>query len=396
MTAPVRETGSLSFQGAVNLVKKPDNHWDSGLHHALRDEGALPAHGQDARAECFDLHFNDGHLGRAEFCLDQQRVDAQSLAKDPELRIAVKAWLLARGQRSWDLRTLGGQALEAGAIAPQDLDLLSGASGERVVSLAPSNFDLLEALGAADRRLIACENSTQLPSTVSAERLGPDLNPDLDRAQALGATLCLASLSVPGMERVLIGLRRRKLAHLVFAPRGLSEIRDDIARLGRAMAQDSRRVIAEFDRACAELSREARKLTRPVRVFLQWWPRPQFSPGADCYSNELIELAGGQNIFFERPGSSLEVSAQEVVDHAPELAFVSWCGVHVDKLDPERLKSHAQYEQLEMVREDRVYPLDEAHSGRPGPKVLLAAQTMAAHIQRYARAAGLRRRDEPS
>lgn len=355
----------------------------------------MPRHGQDARSECFDLHFRDGHLGRAELCLDQQRVDAQSLSKDPELRIAVKAWLLARGQREVQLCTLEGELVERGPLGAQDLDQVPSALvGERVVSLAPSNFDLLEALGAADHRLIACEDSTPLPSDLKIARLGPDLNPDLDRVQALGANLCLASLSVPGMERVVIGLRRRKLAHLVFAPRRLSEIREDLARLGRALGINAREVTARFDGARDQLEKDARKLTRPVRVFLQWWPRPQFSPGADCYSNELIALAGGQNIFAERAGSSLEVSASEVAAQNPELAFVSWCGVHVDKLDPERLKSHAEYQQLEMVRAHRVYPLDEAYSGRPGPKVLRAAQIMAQHIQHYALEAGLRRCEE--
>lgn len=331
----------------------------------------------------------DGHLGRAEFCLDRQCIDAQSLAKDASLKIAVKAWLLARGQRAWDLCTLEGQGVEQGSIAPEDLDFLPpGHSGDKIVSLAPSNFDLLDVLGAADARLIACENSTEAPG-LAVERLGPDLNPDLERVSALGATFCLASLSVPGMERVVMGLRRRKLAHLVFAPRGLDDIGRDFARLAKVLGIDAEPLCRRFAQERAQLERDAQKLTRPVRVFLQWWPRPQFSPGADCYSNELIALAGGQNIFEDTAGSSLEVSAHEVAQKDPEVAFVSWCGVHVDKLDPERLKLHPEYQQLGMVQANRVYPLDEAHSGRPGPKVLLAAKEMARHLQRYAAGAGL-------
>lgn len=377
------------------MIKKPEHHWDSGLHVALRDEGAVPAHGQDARAECFDLRFLSGHVGRAELCLAEQRVDARSVLEDESVKVAVKAWLLARGQRTFELRTLDGHLLERGSIAPEDLDELpSGYRVDKLVSLAPSNFELLEALGAADERLVACENSTDAPNQ-SFERLGPDLNPDLDRAIALGADVALASLSVPGMERVVMGLRRRKLAHVVFAPRTLDDISRDFARLGRVLGIDARSPRARFEQTRAQLALDARKLTRPVRVFLQWWPRPQFSPGADCYSNELIALAGGQNIFVSKAGSSLEVSADEVAQKDPEVAFVSWCGVHVDKLDPERLKAHPEYQKLGMVQNDRVYPLDEAHSGRPGPKVLLAAKEMARHVHRYAAQAGLVAQNDP-
>ena len=107
-----------------------------------------------------------------------------------------------------------------------------------------------------------------------------------------------------------------------------------------------------------------------------------FTPGRDCYSNELIALAGGVNVFGERPGSSVEVGPQDVLDARPEVCFVSWCGVSEDKLDPRNLIERPGLETLEAAQRGRVYPLDERFSGRPGPRMLEASRRMAAALAR--------------
>lgn len=371
------------------MPKKPEQRWNTGRHHAIRDDQATLDLGE--RAERFDLFFEGGHRGWAELGLTEQRADAQSLNQDPELAMAVRAWLIARGQRAINLSSAKGITVAKGPIEPADFDafVTGDPSQARLVSLAPSNYDLLEALDLCDHRLLACEDSTTPAKGLSPQRLGPDLNPDLSRVQALQPSLVLASLTVPGMERVVVGLRRLQLPHLVFAPRTLEAVDQDLGRLGAAVGRDACDAQRRFRELRAALLEQSSRRSRPVRVFLQWWPRPQFSPGADCYSNELIALAGGVNVFAHRPGSSLEVTAQEVAERDPEVAFVSWCGVHVDKLDPSRLAQHPEYAQLDFIRDSRVYPLDEALSGRPGPKVLLAAQVMARHLSEYAEKTGL-------
>jgi iron complex transport system substrate-binding protein len=254
----------------------------------------------------------------------------------------------------------------------------------RVVSLAPSNLECIEALGAFNR-VIACEDSSDVPEHATAlERLGPDLGPDLDRVAALGPDLVVASLTVPGMERVVTGLRARGLPFVVLAPRSIADMLDDLARLGRLLDLESRAhtLIAELREQIGVLEREAATIVSPARVYLEWWPRPMFSPARACYSNELIRLAGGVNVFGDRPGSSVEIGVDELLAAAPEICFVSWCGVEADKLDPRRLIERPGLEVLAAARDGHVYPLDERFAGRPGPRMLEAARIMAAGIRR--------------
>ncbi len=80
----------------------------------------------------------------------------------------------------------------------------------RIVSLACSNTEIVHALGCADL-LVGVDDHSDFPEALvsSLPRLGPDLDPDLDRVAALRPDLVLATLTVPGHERVVEGLEAR-------------------------------------------------------------------------------------------------------------------------------------------------------------------------------------------
>ncbi len=359
-------------------MKKPAHQWETRLHRAVR-RGEAPggAWADDARAEAFDLQFAE-RVGRAELGLVRQQVDRVS-ADDADLVHAVRCWLVARGARTIALCDDAGRELAGGPI---DVDALgTGArDARRVITLAPSNAELVDALGCFDR-VIACEDSSDDPPEVArCERLGPDLGPDLDRVAALAPDLVVSSLTVPGMERIVTGLRARGVPQIVAAPRRFADVLGDLERVGRALG-----VSPKAAEVVASLRAEVERLaaTRPAvpaRVYLEWWPRPMFTPGRDCYSNEIIALAGGVNVFAERPGSSVEITAGDLVAADPDVCFVSWCGVSEDKLDPDNLVRREGLADLRAVRAGRVFKLDERYSGRPGPRLLEAARRIRAAI----------------
>ena len=379
-------------------MKKPTHQWETRVHRARRVPlDALPdsdtwawvrrmASLAGPRAEALALEFFDGREWPAWCELDRQVVDAAALAADPDLGHALDAWVFARGGRSRRRETPDGVGLAEGPLTALGLSSVapdSSAPG-RLISLCPSNAELLDALGVFDR-VIACEDSSDHPPAVaSVERLGPDLGPDLDRVAALAPELVLSSLTVPGMERNVVGLRARGVPQLVLAPRSLAEVFEEIevaaAALGVPEAGRELRARMEGERDALLAARPSRS----VPVYLEWWPRPMFTPGRDCYSNELIALAGGHNVFGTREGSSLEVGPDELLEAAPEVCFVSWCGVSADKLDPQRLIGRPGLETLGAARAGRVYPLDERFSGRPGPRMLEAARIMSAVIRELA------------
>lgn len=363
-------------------MKKPEFQFETASLRARRRPAAHSELADDARAESFDLLDRAGETC-GELHLGLTRQFGRAPANEHSgLEFAARAWLIARGQRRLDLQLDGAPARVEAIDVAKLSDPPPASPPRRVITLAPSNAELVHALGAFGR-VVACEDSSDFPPAVDElERLGPDLGPNLERVAELAPDLVVSSLTVPGMERIVTGLRARSLPQLVCAPRTLDDVVADLHRAAAALhcPDAGLRAVEAFERERGELL--AQRVEPPVRVYLEWWPRPMFTPGADCYSNELIALAGGRNVFAERPGSSLEIGAEELMEAAPEICFVSWCGVAVDKLDPQRVVGRPGLERLAAAQRGRVYPLDEAFAGRPGPRVLEAARIMAGQIRK--------------
>ena len=102
----------------------------------------------------------------------------------------------------------------------------------RVVSLACSNTEIVAALGCQDS-LVGIDDHSDYPVPLVERlpRVGPDLDIDVDRVAALKPDVVLASLTVPGHERVIEMLDRAGLPFVVLEPKSISDVYDDIHRI---------------------------------------------------------------------------------------------------------------------------------------------------------------------
>lgn len=348
---------------------------------AIRAASVPPPHAAEEAAQAFELRpRGGGDALSAVFSLGRQMLPRAAVAGDPDLLHAARAWLAARGSRELRAVDEGDAPICSERFTLSDLGSPASEPVRRAITLAPSNAELVASLGCFDR-VIACEDSSDSPpETADRERLGPDLGPDLDRVAELRPDLVFSSLSVPGMERIVTGLRARGVPQRVLAPRSITDVLAEVRLAGADLGVPERaeEVVARMEAEAAAL-RSARP-PRPAKVYLEWWPRPMFTPGTACFSNNLIELAGGINVFADRPGASVEITTEELIAADPDICFVSWCGVAVEKLDPENLITRPGLETLRAGRARRVVRLDERYSGRPGPHMLEAARIMARAI----------------
>lgn len=103
----------------------------------------------------------------------------------------------------------------------------------RLISICPSNTELVAYLGLVDQ-LVGVDDFSDLPIAVkNLPQLGPDLSINMDALEALRPDLVLASLSVPGMEKNIQALKERNIPHIVFNANSLDEIAQDLLTLGK-------------------------------------------------------------------------------------------------------------------------------------------------------------------
>ncbi len=238
----------------------------------------------------------------------------------------------------------------------------------RVVSLACSNTEIVCALGAADL-LVGIDDHSDFPVEVVGRlpRVGPDLNPDIDRVRALEPDLVLATLTVPGHERVVAELEAAGLPYLAPEPLSIADVYRDIRDIGRAIGRE-----AEGERVARDLERSLAPLSPPVErpsILVEWWPKPVIAPGRSSWVNELIERAGGRNPLGGEDIKSRPLTDAEVRAMAPDAFVLSWCGVAPEKVRPDVVYTNSEWQGLEALRERRVFCVPEAFLGRPSPRL---------------------------
>jgi len=243
----------------------------------------------------------------------------------------------------------------------------------RIVSLNCSNTEIVCALGCADYLVGVDDHSDYPPEIVSTlPRVGPDLEIDIELVAALRPDLVLASLTVPGHEKVIAGLEQAGLKFLAPEPISLADVSRDIRQIGEALGVVARAeaVVADFETA---IGTGTPTRTSP-RILVQWWPKPVISPGAQSWVNGLLDAAGAQNPLGNEAVKSRPLSDEEVVTLNPDAIVISWCGVHPKKYRPEVVYRNTTWADLDFVRNGRVYCVPEAWLGRPSQRLANGCQ----------------------
>lgn len=257
----------------------------------------------------------------------------------------------------------------------------------RIVSLAPSNTEILVALGLLDQ-VVGVDNYSDWPAAVrDLPRVGPDLDIQIDRVAALQPDLVIASLSVPGMERNVERLQARGIPHIVTDPHRLEEIWASIHQVADACGVPGRAapVVAALQERVAAVAAAVQGAPRR-RLYWEWWPKPLFSPGGRNWLTQVSELAGGTNIFADHPGDCLQPAPEQVLAREPEFILAAWTGVWVERIPLERITGRPGWDRLPAVQAGRVYALEEGKFNRPSPRLVDGLEELARLIHPECRA----------
>lgn len=245
----------------------------------------------------------------------------------------------------------------------------------RLVSLTCSNTEIVWALGCLDRLVGVDSHSDFPPKVARLPKVGPDLQIDLDRVEALKPDLVLASLSVPGIKRVVEGLEGRKIPHLVLDPQTLQDVYQNIQQVAQALGveQQGRHVVRAIQQMLAQARGQLPHWVRPPRVMVEWWPRPMIAAGKLSWVTEMLEVLGAENAFAHLEVRSKPLTPAEVEEAQPDLITVSWCGVK--KLRPEVVLGRKL--KIPALKHKQVFALEEAYLGRPGPRLAEGVKKLA-------------------
>jgi iron complex transport system substrate-binding protein len=193
----------------------------------------------------------------------------------------------------------------------------------RVVSLAPSITETIYAVGRGDWLVGVTAVCDYPPQARELPKVGGIAAPNLEQIVRLRPDIVFATAE--GNARDLLEqLERLGLITFALQPDSYGGVIDSILATGRALAADqaARRVADEIDRRVRRVRELVVGRSRP-RVLYLIWTDPLIAAGAGTYLDDLVAMAGGRNIVWERTGSYPRLNWEQVVVRAPEVILLA-------------------------------------------------------------------------
>ncbi|MBI4279979.1 MAG: cobalamin-binding protein [Armatimonadetes bacterium] len=239
----------------------------------------------------------------------------------------------------------------------------------RIVSLAPSVTETLFALG-LDAEIVGVSAADDYPVAARGRSRVGGVELDYERIAALRPDLVVgvASLQRSSLQR-LVGLGLPVLAVDVA---GVDDVLGVIRVLGKVTGREgaAASLVAGLRRRIEEVTRiTARAATRP-RVYVEIWPEPLMTASVGTYLHDLIERAGGRNVFGDLRGWP-QVGAETVIRRNPEVILISGGGSVVG------LRARRGWQAVAAVRAGRIHVVQGALIARPGPRLVDGLEAVA-------------------
>jgi len=265
-------------------------------------------------------------------------------------------------------RTLRQDNPAAGASAP------ARRPPQRVICMAPNITETVFALGAGGR----------VVGVTTYSDLGSLYDPNLEKIVALKPDLLIVQQKHAKVEALC---RERGIRVLKVQMTRLDSIQEGILAIGRALDVERRaeelsaRIRRELAAAAANIDGK-----NPPRVFLCVDRTPgtlkgAFTVGAESFLTELVELAGGENIFRDVRKDYFQVSTEALVARAPDIIIEMRAGRALSaEARADIIADWAALGDVPAVRSKRIYILTENYLVVPGPRVAKIARLLASRI----------------
>jgi iron complex transport system substrate-binding protein len=266
-----------------------------------------------------------------------------------------------------------------GSLAPSAQT--ANPSPTRIISLVPSVSEMLFAIGEG-RRLVGVSSYVRFPPEVSTiPKVGGLVDPDVERILALRPDLVV----LYGTQTELVQrLERAGIPHFSYVHRALPDIAGTLRAIGARIGVGARAnaVATEMERSLAAIRQATSSLPHPTTLLVFSRDpaslRNVYASGGYGFLHDMLEVAGGTNVFGDVKQESVQVSTELLLARRPEVIIELRYGDSLATADiPKELLVWNALASVPAVRNHRIHALVGDEFVVPGPRVVEATRKLA-------------------
>lgn len=250
---------------------------------------------------------------------------------------------------------------------------------EKIISTAPSNTEVLMALGLGDKLVAIDKYSTDIEG-INTELPQIDfLNPDAETIIGLEPDIVIASghNKTGSVEDPFKAISEAGIP-VVYIPSSdsIDGIYKDIEFIADVVNERSKgkEIVDDMKAQVEEIKAIGDTITDKKSVYFEISPAPYLSSfGKSTFLNEMIEIIGAKNIFENEEGW-ISPTAEAIIDANPDVIITN---AGYMENPTEEIKSRDAWENINEIKNNEVYLVDQNASSRPSQNVIKALEQMA-------------------
>lgn len=254
---------------------------------------------------------------------------------------------------------------------------------DTIVSLAPSNTELVFFVGAGDKLIGRTDYCNYPEEASSVESIGGFYDPNKEAVVVLNPDVVLATdMHVDNGD--VEWLEDQGLKVIVMTPQTVGEVMDCIMLVGKITGNEgtASRKVKELEERVDAITEETSALTEEEkpRVLHVTWHDPLWTVGANNVMNTVIEMAGGVNIFTDVSGD-VQVDVEQAVVRNPEVITVSTGhGSNMTDSYDYIVAADSLFKETDAHKNDNIHLIDADLVSRAGPRIVDALELVAGFI----------------
>jgi iron complex transport system substrate-binding protein len=271
----------------------------------------------------------------------------------------------------------------AALVWQQPADYLHAqAAPKRIVSLIPAATEMLFAIGAGPQVVAVSSFDAYPPAVKDLPRVGALLDPNLERILSLKPDLVVVYGSQADLKQQLA---RAGVAIYEYRHAGLPDVMTTIRSLGSRTGheQQAREVASAIERGIEDIRRRVQGRPKPRTLLVfgreRLALRGIYASGGIGFLSDMLDVAGGENVFAKVKQQAVEASTEVVLGQRPDVilevrasASALPSGDRASELNVWRALGS-----VPAVRNDRVLFLTDDRIVIPGPRVVDGTELLA-------------------
>jgi iron complex transport system substrate-binding protein len=245
------------------------------------------------------------------------------------------------------------------------------AAPQRIVSLLPSNTEILFAVGAGQQVVGVTSYCNYPPEAAKKEQVGgiTTKSLSLEKIVALQPNLVLAASA---QADIIPTLEKAGLTVMALKPATFDDIYANIEQVGQATghSDQAKTLTAGLRQRVEAVKAKINAIPADKRptVFYEVWHDPLMTAGPHTFIGQMMTLAGGKNIFNDVTEDWPQVSAEVIVQRNPTV--IVGPTDHSDQLTAAAIAGRSGWANLDAVKNNRIYILNGDAISRPGPRIV--------------------------